>query len=48
MRSRDIIANGDKNLVGLISRLLPSDERARFAIGHVFLPGFERYMQLSE
>jgi len=47
MPPRDIIANRDENPVYHVNCILPSDERARFAIGYIFLSCFERYMQVS-
>ena len=41
MASHDIIDNRNEKLVDHINRILPSTERAKFAVGYFFLSGFE-------
>jgi len=41
MPVHDIIDNRTERLVDHINRVLPSSERARFAVGYFFLSGFE-------
>ncbi len=45
MPSHDIIDNRDEKLVDHINRILPSSDRAKFAIGYFFLSGFEPLRQ---
>jgi len=42
MPTHDIIDNRNEKLVDHINRVLPSSERAKFAVGYFFLSGFER------
>jgi len=39
--THDIIDNRNEKLVDHINRILPSTERAKFAVGYFFLSGFE-------
>lgn len=41
MPTHDIIDNRNERLVDHINRILPSAERAKFAVGYFFLSGFE-------
>jgi len=41
MPTHDIIDNRNEKLVDHINRILPSTERAKFAVGYFFLSGFE-------
>ena len=41
MPAHDIIDNRKEKLVDHINRILPSVERAKFAVGYFFLSGFE-------
>jgi hypothetical protein len=41
MPTHDIIDNRNEKLVDHINRVLPSSERAKFAVGYFFLSGFE-------
>lgn len=41
MPAHDIIDNRNEKLVDHINRILPSTERAKFAVGYFFLSGFE-------
>jgi len=41
MPTHDIIDNRNGKLVDYINRILTSTERAKFAVGYFFLPGFE-------
>jgi hypothetical protein len=49
MPQHDIIDNRNEKLIEHILRILPSSERAKFAVGYFFLSGFEPLRkQLSE
>ena len=41
MPAHDIVDNRTENLVDHINRILPSTERAKFAVGYFFLSGLE-------